>query len=118
VLENLENEYIEQQQNYTMNFMSCSGITQNLVNAQNALSGFTQGTTAYETQRNFIAGLRDKYTKCIRKSNTLLSEYNTIFITQIYDSNEYEGNVIITGDDDWDVGGDFYNKELIHNCDE
>jgi len=117
-LENLENEYIEQQQNYTMNFMSCSGITQNLVNAQNALSGFTQGTTAYETQRNFIAGLRDKYTKCIRKSNTLLSEYNTIFITQIYDSNEYEGNVIITGDDDWDVGGDFYNKELIHNCDE
>ena len=39
-----------------------------------------RGTTAYETQRNFIAGLRDKYTKCVRKSNTLVSDYNTIFI--------------------------------------
>ncbi len=119
-LENLEDEYIKQQKNYTMNFMSCSGITQNLIDAQNnLLSGFTQGTTAYETQRNFIAGLRDKYTKCVRKANTLVSDYNTIFITQIYDSNEYEGNVTInSGDPDWEVGGPFYNKELIHNCNE
>ena len=115
-LDTLENEYLEQQENYTMNFMSCSGITQNLINAQNNLSGFTQGTTAYERQRNFIAGLRDKYTKCVRKSNRLVSNYNTIFITQIYDSNEYEGNVEIIGDPDWEAGGPFYNKELIHNC--
>jgi hypothetical protein len=127
-LETLENEYLEQQENYTMNFMSCSGITQNLINAQNNLSGFTQGTTAYETQRNFIAGLRDKYNKCIRKSNKLISNYNTIFITQIYDSNEYEGNVLIWGDSDFDtpeftktlpptqISGFYYNQELIHNC--
>ena len=115
-LDDLENEYILQQQNYINNFMSCSGITQNLINAQNNLSGFTQGTTAYERQRNFIAGLRDKYSKCVRKANTLISDYNTIFITQIYDSNEYEGNVIITGDPDYDEGGSYYNQELIHNC--
>ena len=108
--------------------MSCSGITQNLINAQNNLSGFTQGTTAYETQRNFIAGLRDKYTKCVRKANTLVSDYNTVFITQIYDSNEYEGNVEIFGDPDFDIpnftktlppeqlSGWYYNQELIHNC--
>ena len=124
----LENEYLQQQQNYYMNFMSCSGITQNLINAQNNLSGFTQGTTAYETQRNFIAGLRDKYTKCVRKANTLVSDYNTVFITQIYDSNEYEGNVEIFGDPDFDIpnftktlppeqlSGWYYNQELIHNC--
>jgi hypothetical protein len=129
-LQLLEQEYISQQQNYYTNFMSCSGITQNLVNAQNNLSGFTQGTTSYERQRNFIAGLRDKYYKCIRKSNTLISEYNTVFITQTYDSNEYEGNVIITGDPDFDtpefteasppiqVSGWYYNQELIHNCED
>ena len=36
------------------------------------------------------------------KSNKLISNYNTIFITQIYDSNEYEGNVLIWGDSDFD----------------
>jgi hypothetical protein len=127
-LDEIENVYLLQQQNYYMNFMSCSGITQNLINAQNSLSGFTQGTTTYETQRNFIAGLRDKYNKCVRKANTLISDYNTVFITQIYDSNEYEGNVEIFGDPDFDtpnfiktlppeqVSGWYYNQELIHNC--
>jgi len=111
-----------------MNFMSCSGITQSLVNAQNNLSGFTEGTISYERQRNFIAGLRNKYYKCVRESNTLISNYNTIFLTQIYDSNEYEGNVTIIGDPDFDtpeftetlpptqISGFYYNQELIHNC--
>jgi hypothetical protein len=129
-LSDLEKEYLEQQQNYTMNFMSCSGITQNLINAQNNLSGFTQGTTAYETQRNFIAGLRDKYYKCVRKSNTLISEYNTVFVTENCSSNEFVGNVEIIGDSDFEepeysnndptvqISGFFYNQELIHNCEE
>jgi uncharacterized coiled-coil protein SlyX len=115
-LEQLETEYIEQQNNYLNNFMSCSGITQSLIQAQNNLSNFTPGTTSYERQRNFIAGLRNKYDKCVRKANTLISDYNTVFITQIYDSNEYEGNVTILGDPDWEEGGPFYNQELIHNC--
>ncbi len=125
-LQLLEQEYLTQQENYYMNFMSCSGITQSLINAQNNLSGFTQGTTAYERQRNFIAGLRDKYYKCVRKANTLISEYNTVFITETCISNEYVGNVIITGDPDFDppeydsdgnqISGWYYNQELIHNC--
>ncbi len=57
-----------------------------------------------------------------------MSNYNTIFITQIYDSNEYEGNVVIIGDPDFDppeftktlpptqISGFYYNQELIHNC--
>ena len=115
-LTTLENQYLQQQQNYYSNFTSCSGITQSLINAQQSLTGFTQGTTAYERQRNFIAGLRDKYTKCVRSVNTLISDYNTIFITQIYDTNEYEGNITIIGDPDWEEDGPFYNQELIHNC--
>jgi hypothetical protein len=115
-LTELELEYLQQQKNYYMNFMSCTGITQTLIKAEQNLSGFTQGTTSYERQRNFIAVLRDKYTKCVRQSNTLISDYNTVFITQIYDSNEYEGNVTIIGDPDWEDGGPFYNQELIHNC--
>ena len=135
-LVNLEKQYLKQQENFYLNFTSCSGITQSLVNAENNLSGFTQGTITYERQRNFIAGLRNKYFQCVRQSNTLISDYNTIFITQIYDSNEYEGNVIIYGDPDWEPcsisidtpnpdcsdeppyfeNGPFYNKELIHNC--
>ena len=44
-----------------------------------------------------------------------------VFITQIYDSNEYEGNIVVTGNDDWNMGADgipgpFFNTELIHNC--
>jgi hypothetical protein len=39
-----------------------------------------------------------------------------VFITQIYDSNEYEGNVEIFGDPDFEDGGEYYNQELIHNC--
>jgi hypothetical protein len=51
-----------------------------------------------------------------------------VFITQIYDSNEYEGNVEIFGDPDFDIpnftktlppeqlSGWYYNQELIHNC--
>ena len=115
-LSQLEIEYINQQNNFYNNFMSCSGITQSLITAQNNLSNFIPGTTSYERQRNFIAGLRNKYDKCVRKTNTLISDYNTVFITQIYDSNEYEGNVTIIGDPDFDDGGPFYNQELIHNC--
>jgi hypothetical protein len=127
-LSQLEIEYINQQNNFYNNFMSCSGITQSLITAQNNLSNFIPGTTSYERQRNYIAGLRNKYDKCVRKTNTLISDYNTVFITQIYDTNEYEGNVTIIGDPDFDppefiktfppiqISGFYYNQELIHNC--
>lgn len=115
-LTTLETQVIQQESNFNDNFMSCSGLSQTLVVAENNLSNYSPGTTSYERQRNFIASLRDKYNKCVRKSNTLISDYDLVFITQIYDSNEYEGNVTIIGDSDWEEGGPFYNKELIHNC--
>lgn len=112
----LEIQYIEQQSNFENNFMSCSGLSQTLTVAESNLSNYVPGTTSYERQRNYIATLRDKYQKCVRKSNTLVSDYSVGFITQLYETNEYEGNVTIFGDADWDEGGPFYNTELIHNC--
>jgi hypothetical protein len=96
--------------------MSCSGISETLKVAEENLIKYTPNTTEYERQRNYIASLKNEYNKCVRKSNKLISNYNTVFITQKYDSNEYEGNVTILGDSDWEEGGPFYNKELIHNC--
>ena len=115
-LSTLETKYIEQQNNFDKNFMSCSGLSQTLKTAEDNLTNYVPGTTSYERQRNFIASIKDKYYRCVRKSNVLISDYDTVFITQIYDTNEYEGNVTIFGDDDRDEGGTFNNKELIHNC--
>ena len=115
-LSTLETQYIQQQNNFDNNFMSCSGLSQTLKTAEDNLTNYVPGTTSYERHRNFIASIKDKYYRCVRKSNVLISDYNTVFITQIYDTNEYEGNVTIFGDDDWDEGGTFNNKELIHNC--
>jgi hypothetical protein len=115
-LEDLESNLLNSNQVYMNNYMSCSGITETLTKAQEDLVKYTPNTTEYERQRNYIASLKNEYNKCIRKSNTLISDYNTVFITQKYDSNEYEGNVTILGDSDWEEGGPFYNKELIHNC--
>jgi hypothetical protein len=97
--------------------MSCTGLTESLITAQNNLTNFIPGTTNYERQRNFIANIRGELTKCIKRSSMLLtSEDSVVFITQIYDTNEYEGNITIMGDEDWEEGGSFYNTELIHNC--
>ena len=115
-LEDLESNLLKSNQVYMNNYMSCSGITETLTKAQEDLVKYTPNTTEYERQRNYISSLKNEYNKCIRKSNTLISDYNTVFITQKYDSNEYEGNVTILGDSDWEEGGPFYNKELIHNC--
>jgi hypothetical protein len=116
-LEQQQTEYILQQQNYKTKFMSCTGLTESLVNAQNNLSNFIPGSTNYERQRNFIAGVRSKLNNCIKRSNLLVTNENSVaFITQIYDTNEYEGNITIMGDEDWESGGSFYNTELIHNC--
>jgi len=112
-----QTEYLLQQSNYYAKYMSCSGLTESLVNAQNNLTSFIPGTTNYEKQRNFIAVIRSKITKCIKTSSLLLTNEDSVaFITQIYDTNEYEGNVLISGDEDWSDEGPFYNTELIHNC--
>ena len=56
--------------------------------------------------------MKNEYKKCIDRYNTRITKCNTVFITQIYDTNEYEGNVIVYGDDDWDL-----NDQLINDCD-
>lgn len=111
-----EKKYLDSQKNYMDNYMSCTGITKVMITAQNDLSKYTEGTTAYEKQRNYISILKDRYDKCVLQSNALVSKYDQVFITQIFDTNEYEGNVTIIGDKDWEIGGPFYNEEMIHNC--
>jgi len=116
-LEQQQTEYLSQQSNYYSKFMSCTGLTESLITAQNNLTNFIPGTTNYERQRNFIANIRSKLNKCIKRSSMLLTNEDSVaFITQIYDTNEYEGNITIMGDEDWEEGGPFYNTELIHNC--
>jgi len=116
-LEQQQDDYIIQQANYYTKYMSCTGLTESLITAQNNLTNFIPGTTNYERQRNFIANIRSKLKKCIKSSSLLLTNENCVaFITQIYDTNEYEGNITIMGDDDWDSDGPFYDTELIHNC--
>jgi hypothetical protein len=59
-----------------------------------------------------LENLREKYKKCIEGAvATNISTYNTVFITQIYETNEYEGNVTVIGDDEWDD-----NDQLIVDC--
>ena len=67
--------------------------------------------------KDFIAGVRSKLNKCRKRSSLLLTNEDSVaFITQIYDTNEYEGNITIMGDEDWEEDGPFYDTELIHNC--
>ena len=77
----------------------------------------TPNTVQYEKQKNYISILKSEYKKCMAGASMNVSYYDKAFITQIYQTNEYEGNVIVYGDDEWDeVNGSFYNTELIHEC--
>ena len=105
---------------------SCLSISTRITKAQNVLSELIPNTVQYEKQRNYLSILENEYERCIAKSNFNVSNYNRVYITQIYNSNEYEGNVYVIGDDEWDsyvtsdgehIQGPFYNTELIHNCD-
>ena len=76
----------------------------NLAQAKKDLiDNFVFNSVPYLRQKNFVAGLKTEYNKCIRKANTQISTYNTVFITDIYDSNEYEGTITVIGDPDWDA---------------
>tara|TARA_Y100000589_G_scaffold42490_1_gene35642 strand:- start:8033 stop:17353 length:9321 start_codon:yes stop_codon:yes gene_type:complete len=118
LLKELEKELSEQQSQYQSQIIEgCKSISDTITQAEKDLYDlYAPYTTSYERQRDYIAGLKNKYKKCIRKTQTQTSKYDTIFITQIYDSNEYEGNVSVIGDSEWEVGGAFYNNSLIHDC--
>ena len=104
---------------------SCSSVASRISVAETKLTTLDVNTLPYEKQKTYIAVLKNEYRKCMRSTEVNISNYNTVFITQIYDSNEFEGNVIVLGDDEWDgdgsgddqpLPGAFYNTELIHNC--
>jgi hypothetical protein len=139
-----QEELAEQQATFKTNNECCSPISTRLKTAQdNLINNFVEGTVMYERQEKFIEGLKNEYKKCIDRYNNTITKCNTVFITQIYDSNEYEGNVGVSGDKEWyssggfEIGafqdastyqhlsqkdlkkipGKYYNTELIHDCD-
>lgn len=113
----LEQEFIENQNNFDETVEGCQKFSEQITIAkQNLEDQYTVGTLEYERQRNYIAGLENQYRKCVKQKQTQISYYDTVFITHINDSNEYEGNVTVVGDPEWEKGGHFYQSELIHNC--
>ncbi len=77
--------------------------------AKSILKNMQKGTVSYNRQLDYIAELHAEYLACKRK-NTIKTEYNRMFITQMYDSNEYEGDISVF-DKDWNK-----DDELIHDC--
>ena len=120
IIQKMQQQLSDQESEFQNSIIeSCNSIGDLLTKAEKDLYDlYTPYTTSYERQKNYIAGLRNNYKNCIRKSQTQISKYDTIFITQIYDSNEYEGNVTVIGDAEWEEGGPFFNNSLIYNCDE
>ena len=126
----IENQIIAANANLLSVTNNCSGLADKITEAQTKLDNLEKNTLPYEKQKNYLAVLRHTYNKCIRSTTINISQYNTVFITQMYDSNEFEGNVRVYGDDEYDgqqdanadgilePAGLLYNTELIHNCDD
>jgi len=89
----------------------CNEFAVDLDTQEKLLSTYVVGTLSYERQLDVVYELRSKYESCVRKSKVNETKYNTLFITQVYDSNEYEGDVNVYGDPDWDS-----DVELLHAC--
>ena len=91
---------------------SCGNIAKQLNEEEEKLkNNYDVGTLSYSRKKAFVDTLRIRYESCKRKSNIDITQYNTMFITQTYDSNEYEGDVNVFGDSDWDS-----DVELLHAC--
>jgi chromosome segregation ATPase len=91
---------------------SCSSLADRITAAQTSLNNLEVNTLQYEKQKNYLFILTNEYKKCIRSTNMHMTTYNTVFITQIYSSNEFEGNVMVFGDDEWVV-----DDQLLKDCD-
>jgi len=87
----------------------CSKTIRRENTAKYKLKNMQKGTVSYNRQLDYIAELHAEYLACKRK-NTIKTEYNRMFITQMYDSNEYEGDISVF-DKDWNK-----DDELIHDC--
>jgi hypothetical protein len=121
-------ELLAQQQAFANQKADCKTISVQIYSAQTELNLMQFGTSQYDLQLDYINQLTEKYDKCIRLASTVITNYSTVYITQLYNTNEYEGNVTVYGDDDWDgptqddgsnlkPAGPFYNTELIRDID-
>ena len=91
---------------------SCDNIAKQLnEEEENLKNNYVVGTLSYSKKKAFVDTLRIRYESCKRKTNINITQYNTLFITQTYDSNEYEGDVNVFGNTEWDS-----DTELLHAC--
>ncbi len=106
---------IQKQKNENNNMFSLTTKCRVIIKKENAagkkLKNLQKGTVSYSKQLDYIYGLRNEVKACFRK-NKIKTEYKRMFITQMYDSNEYEGDISVF-DKNWDKG-----DELIHDCDD
>lgn len=87
----------------------CRNEFKNVDSAKKTLKNIPKGTIKYSRQLDYVSELQTLANSCKRK-NTEKTEYTRMFITQIYDSNEYEGDISVF-DKDWNK-----DDELIHDC--
>jgi hypothetical protein len=87
----------------------CRNEFKNVDSAKKTLKNIPKGTIKYSRQLDYVSELQTFANSCKRK-NTEKTEYTRMFITQIYDSNEYEGDISVF-DKDWNK-----DDELIHDC--
>ena len=87
----------------------CRKEFKNVDSAKKTLKNIPKGTIKYSRQLDYVSELQTFANSCKRK-NTEKTEYTRMFITQIYDSNEYEGDISVF-DKDWNK-----EDELIHDC--
>ena len=104
-------ETASENQSASSELNNCDVIAKQLNEEEEKLTTLTEGTLSYQRQKAFVDTLRIRYESCKRKSNINITQYTTMFITQMYDSNEYEGDVNVFGDPDWDS-----DVELLHAC--
>ena len=105
-------ETASENQSASSELNNCDDIAKQLNEEEEKLKNIIPvGTQSYLQKKAFVDTLRIRYESCKRKSNINITQYTTMFITQIYDSNEYEGDVNVFGDPDWDS-----DVELLHAC--
>jgi hypothetical protein len=105
-------ELVTQQQLFDQQKADCKPISDQIFSAQTALDLMLVDSSTYNLQVDYINELRQAYEKCVRLASTLTSNYDSLYITQIYNTNEYEGRVTVYGNDEWNS-----NTELIRDID-
>lgn len=110
--ENIKQTYQNKKDTLNKLSNSCEDIAQQITFEEEKLkTNFVEGTVSYLNQMDLIFELKSKYNNCKNKNNINITKYNVMFITQMYDSNEYEGDVNVYGNDEWDS-----DSELLHDC--